>query len=62
MYGLETILALTSRFASLFLDAAQSGGSVAFHDPTPGGGSMLINALNGYGEPLNVRLSPCLFM
>ena len=29
--------------------------AVEFFDPAPGGGSMLIDTLNGLGEPLNVR-------
>lgn len=63
MRALETILALTARLASLFaLGTAQSAGSVAYYNPTLGGGSMLENAGYGYGEPLNVRLSKCLLV
>jgi hypothetical protein len=29
---------------------------VAYYDPTTRGGSMLINAGDGYGEPMNVLL------
>ncbi|KAG1742906.1 hypothetical protein EDB19DRAFT_1633779 [Suillus lakei] len=32
-------------------------GGVAYYNPTAGGGSMLINAGDGYGEPLNVIIS-----
>ena len=32
--------------------------SVAFYDPTVGGGSMLDDAGNGLGEPLNVGFEP----
>lgn len=62
MHALETILALTSPpVPHLSLDTESSAvGSVPYHNPTLGGGSMLINAKDGYGEPLNVRLSPCL--
>jgi len=31
-------------------------GGVAYYNPTARGGSMLINAGNGYGEPMNVFL------
>ncbi|KAG2150813.1 hypothetical protein DEU56DRAFT_576475 [Suillus clintonianus] len=32
-------------------------GGVAYYNPTAGGGSMLMNAGDGYGEPLNVIIS-----
>ncbi|KAG2032448.1 hypothetical protein BDR03DRAFT_1094899 [Suillus americanus] len=32
-------------------------GGVAYYNPTAGGGSMLIDAGNGYGEPMNVIIS-----
>ncbi|KAG1807986.1 uncharacterized protein BJ212DRAFT_1281379 [Suillus subaureus] len=32
-------------------------GGIAYYNPTPGGGSMLINAGDGYGEPMNVIIS-----
>jgi hypothetical protein len=33
-------------------------GGVAYYNPTAGGGSMLIDAGDGYGEPMNVYLFP----
>ncbi|KAG6382192.1 hypothetical protein JVT61DRAFT_842 [Boletus reticuloceps] len=58
MHALEAILALTSRLASVFISGTeQSAGNVVFYNPTLGGGSMLVNTLNGYGEPLNVIIS-----
>ncbi|KAF8131817.1 hypothetical protein EV363DRAFT_1398237 [Boletus edulis] len=58
MHALEAILALTSRLASVFISGTeQSAGNVVFYNPTLGGGSMLVNTLNGYGEPLNVIVS-----
>ena len=57
MYGLEAIFALTSRLASLFNpEPGLSVSRATFYNPTLGGGSMLIDAGNGYGEPLNVCL------
>lgn len=58
MHVLETVLALTISLASFLAADAQSVGSVAFYNPSVGGGSMLENTQNGYGEPLNVRLLP----
>ncbi|KAF8550361.1 hypothetical protein OG21DRAFT_1514101 [Imleria badia] len=55
MHVLKPILALTTWFASLFNDENVEG--VAFYNPTLRGGSMLDNAMNGYGEPLNVIIS-----
>ncbi|KAI9456494.1 hypothetical protein HD554DRAFT_2030438 [Boletus coccyginus] len=58
MYGFEAILALTTRLASFFnLEKEQSAGDVTFYNPTLDGGSMLIDAGNRYGEPLNVIIS-----
>ncbi|KAG2079061.1 hypothetical protein BDR04DRAFT_1131361 [Suillus decipiens] len=37
--------------------AAMDKRGAAYYDPTPGGGSMLINAGDGYGEPMNVIIS-----
>lgn len=34
---------------------------MAYYNPTAGGGSMLDNAGNGYGEPLNVRFGVLCF-
>lgn len=56
---MHTTLVLTTRLASLLaLGMAQSAGNIAYYNPTLGGGSMLEDAGYGYGEPLNVRLSP----
>ncbi|KAH0828916.1 hypothetical protein J3R83DRAFT_2337 [Lanmaoa asiatica] len=58
MYALETILALTARLVSLLnVGTVQRVGSVAYYNPALGGGSMLNNAEDGYGEPLNVIIS-----
>lgn len=54
MYSLGTIF--TAAFVSFFrLGSALTIRGVAYYDPTAGGGSMLDNAGDGYGEPLNVR-------
>ena len=59
MHALHAIFALASQLASwLNLGAEESIGRVHYYNPSLGGGSMLDNALNGYGEPLNVRSSP----
>lgn len=57
MPALRTILVLANRLASLFSSGEELSvvGSVAYYNPTLGGGSMLNNAEDGYGEPLNVR-------
>lgn len=60
MHSLEITLALAVRLAALFTLGAAQG--VQFYNPIPNGGSMLDNAGDGYGEPLNVRLSPCPLM
>ncbi|KAG9308601.1 hypothetical protein JVU11DRAFT_11707 [Chiua virens] len=58
MYGFETILALTTRIASLLpFGGTQTVGIVPYYNPTLGGGSMLNDAQDGYGEPLNVIIS-----
>lgn len=57
MYGLDVVFALASQLASWFTGPEQAVlGTVAFYNPIPGGGSMLINAQDGLGEPMNVRL------
>lgn len=59
MRVLETILALAGwlvPFFSLGTDSSATG-RVAYYNPTLGGGSMLNDAGDGYGEPLNVRSS-----
>lgn len=60
MVALKPILALTTWLASVF--NVEKMERVAFHNPTLGGGSMLDNAMNGYGEPLNVGPFPLLLM
>ncbi|KAN0080371.1 hypothetical protein V8E55_009937 [Tylopilus felleus] len=56
MYSLGTIF--TAAFVSFFrLGSALTIRGVAYYDPTAGGGSMLDNAGDGYGEPLNVIIS-----
>ncbi|KAF8126328.1 hypothetical protein EV363DRAFT_1174448 [Boletus edulis] len=48
------IVALMSFFG---LGSALNIRSITYYDPTAGGGSMLDNAGDGYGEPLNVIIS-----
>jgi len=58
MYGLDAFFALATQLASWFSSPEQVAlGSVAFYNPSLGGGSMLINAQDGYGEPMNVIIS-----
>ncbi|KAG9310819.1 hypothetical protein JVU11DRAFT_8672 [Chiua virens] len=52
--GLISALVLAS---FLGLSHALSVRSMTYYDPTPGGGSMLNNAGDGLGEPLNVIIS-----
>ncbi|KAG8220561.1 hypothetical protein J3R82DRAFT_3294 [Butyriboletus roseoflavus] len=55
MHALKTTLVMMAGLAALFtLGAAQS---VPFYTPTANGGSMLVDAQDGYGEPLNVIIS-----
>ncbi|KAG0703230.1 hypothetical protein DFH29DRAFT_917759 [Suillus ampliporus] len=59
MHLTSSLLGFVMRLASILVPSPtmDKRGGVAYYDPTAGGGSMLINAGDGYGEPLNVIIS-----
>ncbi|KAI0964112.1 hypothetical protein AcW1_001009 [Taiwanofungus camphoratus] len=57
MYTLPLLAVAAALFASPALAGLISKRAVAYYDPTDNGGSMLDNAGDGYGEPLNVIIS-----
>jgi hypothetical protein len=56
MYPVNSFLIFVMRLASTLVPSStmDKQGGIAYFNPTTGGGSMLENAGDGYGEPLNV--------
>ncbi|CCM02479.1 uncharacterized protein FIBRA_04579 [Fibroporia radiculosa] len=57
LQAIAAALLISSSLATYIGTASQRRGTVAYYDPTNGGGSMFDNANDGYGEPLNVIIS-----